>query len=430
MAAVLAGFALVAGVLSGLGPALQAVRVDVHAWRTGQNVATRHSRVGDALLVAQVALALVLAIGAGLFVQSVRQVKSGLGYDVDRVLVATLDLERAGIRRQAEQQALFTAILERVQRAPGVEAASLTTSSPLGSGQFSVVLPDDPAAADGRETLPKHVSDVSADYFRTMGTRILQGRPFTASDAQTEPEGVIISANLAAEMWPGEDVTGRCKAVYDGQPCTVIVGVSESRRISSLTKAGGETFSPLKPTSDTLPQALLVRPRGPVRDAIPVIKAAIRSVSPRLPIADVQALEDLANVRARSWRLGAAIFGLFGIAALLLAAVGLYAALAFAIRQRTAEIGVRMSLGAVPRDIAMLVIRRGVLLIGAGWITGMLAAVAAGGFIRGLLFGVAPSDASTFVVASLVLTAAGFAGCVVPALRATRVDPVVALRVD
>jgi ABC-type antimicrobial peptide transport system permease subunit len=214
-------------------------------------------------------------------------------------------------------------------------------------------------------------------------------------------------------------------------PCATVVGISQPRRFGSLTRRQGELFKPLaQRPSDAPPQAIFVRAAGEARDIVPAVAATVRRVVPLLPFADVRPLADFVDVKARSWRLGAALFGLFGGLAVVLAAVGLYASLAFAVRQRTPEIGVRIALGANPASVARLVLGQGVKLVAFGWLIGTTAALVVGNGIRSLLFGVQPGDPPTFILASLVIVLAGLAGSALPALRAARVDPVVALRTE
>jgi len=311
---------------------------------------------------------------------------------------------------------------------PGIEAASLSSAAPLGSGQYSIVMP----SARGTESgaLMRTVASISPDYFRTMGTRIVAGRPFTAMDGPGAPRVAIVDSALAAEMWPRESVVGRCKSMAPERPCAEIVGISEPRRIGSLTDRGGEIFYPLAQTETAVPQAVLARPAGRARDAIPAITAAIRRVSPDLPFVNVRALEDLADAKARSWRLGTMLFGLFGAVAIVLAVVGLYASLAFAIRQRTAEIGVRMALGATPGAVARMTLWQGAWMVGLGWAIGLAGSALFAASINRVLFGVGLFDPFTFVVASAAILAAGAAGCLLPAMRAARIDPIAALRVE
>jgi predicted permease len=424
----LAAFAVGSALVGGVIPALQATRLHAGLLRIGHSLGHDRARGRHALVVTQVALALVLVTGASLFAGSVRHAKRGLGYDLDRIIVVTPDFERAGVRRQAEQRRLFNEMLEKIRAFPGIEAASLSSAGPLGSGRFSTVMPSRPGA-DPRQLM---IATVSPDYFRTFGTRIVAGRPFTIADGPGAPQAAIVDTTVAQDMWPGESVVGECKQIAPVPvgPCTLIVGLSEPRRINSLTRQSGEIFYPLAQHTTRVPQAILIRPVGPVRDAVPGIVAAIRGVFPGVPLANVRRLEDLADVMARSWRLGTLLFGLFGAVAVVLTSVGLCASLAFTVRQRTAEIGVRMALGATRGDVARMTLRQGARLIGLGWALGLVGSFFFARWIESLLFGVTPTDPLTLVLASVSICGAGAAGCLLPVLRASRIDPVVALRTD
>jgi putative ABC transport system permease protein len=331
------------------------------------------------------------------------------------------------VREPAEIRRTFDDILQRVRTLRGVEAASLTQAAPYGSGQFiTVIAMPVNAPKDSRMQQSEYVSP---EYFETVGTRMREGRPFGPEDRFGAPEVMIVDADLARELWPGERVVGRCKSLPPSAPCATVVGISEPRRFEALIKPQGEVFKPLAQWPSYLPQAILVR-SGDLRSTAPAVAAVIRSVVPSLAFADVRPMADLVDGRARSWRVGAMLFSLFGGLAVVLGAVGLYASLAFAVRRRTAEIGVRMALGASPAAAARLVLGQGVKLVAIGWCIGTVAALVVADGVRGLLFGVQPTDPTTFVVASLVTVIAGLAGSALPALVAARLNPVVALRSD
>ncbi|MDQ3069739.1 MAG: ABC transporter permease [Acidobacteriota bacterium] len=426
----LAAFTLGAGVVAGTVSALQAVRAQVGGlWRVGHDVGGARAPWRSALIVSQVALALVLVASAGLFARSLVLVKSDLGYDLERVVIAPLDLEQAGVWQAPEIQRAFDEILVRVRALPGVEAASLTARTPNTTGQTITVMPK--AVDAPKNSLAQMAHDISSDYFRTLGTRIVDGRPFTPEDGLGAPAVMIVDANLARELWPGEAVVGRCKSLNPSNsswPCATVVGISQPRRFGSVTKRDGEVFRPLTQRPGSLPQAVLVRATVDADDIVPAVAAVIRSVVPSLAFADVRPFADLVDEGARSWRLGATLFGLFGGLAVALAALGLYASLALAVRQRTPEIGVRMALGADPGSVARLVLGQGIRLVAFGWLMGTAVAMVAADWIRSLLFGVQPNDPLTFTLASLVIVLAGLAGAGLPALRAAKLDPVKALR--
>jgi putative ABC transport system permease protein len=418
-------FGISAGVLAGLMPAVQGTRMALTGgWRAHHAVAHARARSRSALVITQMAFALILVSCAGQFAASVSYAKSGLGYDLDRVLVATLDLETAGVRRQAEKRRIFEGIPDLLRTLAGIESSALTSSGPLGSGRFEMVMP----SASGASALPRTINYVSADYFRTAGTRVVEGRPFDASDGVASARVAIMDSALARDMWPGEAVTGRCKPMGPNQPCVTIVGLSESRRIGSLTRPSGEIFYPLPQNPSAVPQVILVRLSRTANDLIPAVTTAIRQVVPEASVVSVTRLEDLANASARSWRLGAALFGVFGVVAVGLAAVGLYTLLAFAIRQRTAEIGVRVALGATAAGVVRMTLGQSARLMVAGLLLGLAGSAILATSIRSLLFGVEPINPLTLTLASAVVVVAGLAGSVAPAIRAARIDPVAALR--
>lgn len=425
--AMFAVFACVAGAIGCVLPAVQASGANVGLVRAGAASAQSRALLRRSLLVVQVAFALVLAVCAGLFQRSVNNVKRAPGYETDRVLVATMDLRRAGIGRQADVRDRFDALLRRTASSTHVRIAGLTSTSPLGTGRFISVMPAPAGAPAARGS--RVVNYVSPSYFSTVGTRIVSGRAFDDGDTAGSEPVAIVDAGLAEAMWPGEAVAGRCLNLAPSA-CTKIVGVSESRRMNQLTTPSFEMFYPLAQAKGTegVPQALLIRPNASPREALAAVALELRAALPDGPPVDLKPLEDLVDTQAAAWRVGARMFGLFGTSAILLAACGIYGALSLTTRQRTPEIGVRMALGARPLGIIAIVMRQAAVSIGLGWAAGVMVALAAGGVIRSLLYEVTPLDGWSFAVASVALIGAGIAGSIIPAWRALRVDPVVALR--
>ena len=430
--AVLAVLALTAGVLSGTIPALQASRaMMVDHLRTGRAVAPGRSRFRTMLLIAQVALALVLVVGAGLFVRSVQNFRRDFAYDLDHVVTAAIDFRRSTSAQPQQIQRVFERLLSRVRALPQVESAALSSGSILGSGG---------AARVGfirrftSETSPDghRLTEVTREYFRTLGLRLTQGRPFNNADLASGRPVIILNEALAARLFPGENPVGQC--VLCPIECAEVIGVAEPFRasVNPRSQVDSEVFLPLMEGvhSGGIPQILLVRTRARAADDVSAIAAALQGASPDLPYVSVRPLSDLADVQARSWRLGATVFSLFGALAVMLAAIGIYGALAFSIRQRTVEIGVRMALGALRSDVAGMVLRHGALVVVCGCALGAAGAFAASRFVGSLLFNVSPGDPGTFVIAAGVLTLAALAGCIIPAARASRIDPAVALRYE
>lgn len=432
----LAIFSVLAALISGIVPAAQAARADIASRLRTTNAAHERGRFRTVLLVIQVALALVLIVGAGLFVRSVGNFRSNLAYDLDRVIVASVDLGRAGFRDVREIRARYDRLLDSVRQLPEVQAAAYTTNLPAGTrgGTVTLIAPDLNHPAGCCHALVT----VTPDYFETLGIRILRGRSFTDADARRKgPGAVILDEGLAKQFFPNPaDAVGRCLFVaFSTNTCREVVGISESARRGSLRggQLDSEFFLPFGQSSDgddAAPRVLLARPRTASAAAMASIATAIRNTAVDLPYVRIEALQDLADEEAKSWRLGATIFGLFGMLAVVLSGVGIYAALAFSMRQRTGEIGVRMALGADAWDIARIVAVHALIVVAAGWALGGALTAGLTRYVRSLLFDVAPGDATTFITASLLVAAAALGGCIVPAIRASRIDPAVALRTD
>ncbi|HKG91539.1 MAG TPA: ABC transporter permease [Gemmatimonadaceae bacterium] len=430
---------LLAGLATGLVPALQASRPElVAALRQGARGSTaQHGRTRIALLVLQSALCVVLLVGTGLFVRSLRNVSAlRLGIDTDRVLVARMNLASVGYKPPAVD-ALYRRMEERVRTMPGVAAAAVGVSLPFSSS-YAVDL-----RVPGLDSLPSladggpYINGVTPGWFATMGTRILRGRGFTDADDQPgAPRVVVVNESIARLYWPGQDALGKCMRIgSDTAPCSEVVGVAENaRRQRIVEREVVQYYVPLSQAAASFltSRVLFVRPaagRDP-GSLVAALQREMQGAAPNLPYADVVPLRSLLDGEMRPWRLGSAMFGAFGLLALVLAAVGLYGVIAYGVSQRTHEMGVRVALGAQRGDVLRLVVGQGlrVTLVGVG--IGVAAALALGPLAASLLFDVKPTDPAIFggVVATLFVVAA--LASYVPARRATKVDPMVALRTD
>ena len=425
----LAALTLLAGVASGVGPAIGVAR---NAQSRPMQATAAPERPGGGrrggLVAAQFALAVVLVVGAGLFVGTVRHLTRAPGFDPDRVIVATVDLVRAGYSAD-RIRGVFEEFLRRLEKAPRAVSAAVSLAPLLGSGSSTRAFPIRAAGGAERTVVPIF-NAVSPDYFATVGTRILRGRRFAAADAGGRAV-VVINEGLAERLWPDAKALGRCVAL-GGLPCVEVVGVSEDRRHVSVTGVHHEVFVPWSQTAryvagPTAP-TLLVRSRGVAREAVGPVAAALRGADPGLPFLDVRLLADLVDGQTRSWRLGAVVFGLLGGFALALAAVGGFAVLALSVRSRTREIGIRMALGARRGNVLLAVFRGGMGVVGAGLLIGAAAAAAVYRLMDSLLVGVTPADPTSFAAAFLVVLAAGAAACLLPAFRAARMHPAEGVR--
>lgn len=367
---------LLVGVSSGLGPAVWISRVAGRSRPQGASLAAPSgAALRSAFVSGQFTLALVLVVGAGLFIGTVRHLSRTPGLDADRVVVATVDLARAGYRANRIHD-VFETFLQRLERVPQVATAGVSLAPLLESGGPTRAFPLRTARGVAPRRLPLF-NAVSQGYFRTVGTRILRGRAFVDDDAGGRPV-MVVNAGLAAQLWGEADALGRCLAV-GGQPCVEVVGISEDRRHVSVTGVHDEWFVPFSQASlyisDAAPQTLFVRARGTGRDAAGPVAAALRADASDLPYVDVRSLADLVDDQTRSWRLGATVFSLTGGFALVLAAVGSFAALALSVRSRTRELGVRMALGASRGDILTAVSRSSSTLVNASCTRGAIATV-------------------------------------------------------
>lgn len=427
-----------AGLLAALFPALQGSRLSLTgALRTGAGEGGgRRSRSRTTLLTVQTALSVVLLVGTGLFVRSLVAVQqTRLGMDVQQVLVGRMALRSQGME-PADVDLTFAEAAERVARLPGVAHTAVAAGLPLNSSystRFSV--PD----RDSLPTLPDggpYLNAVSADYLAAVGTRVLRGRGLATEDfGAGAPRVVVINEQMARLYWPGEDPIGACAKIGgDSLPCTTVVGVMENARRQSIVE--GASLQYLVPLTYGMPfmrdRVLFVRTLpGADQDAMAsAVQSTMQALAPDLPYADVFRMADLLDDEVRPWRLGATMFGAFGLLALVLAAVGTYGVISYGVAQRTRELGVRIALGAVRRDVLWLVVRQGVLLAAAGATAGAMLAYAGGPLVGGLLYETSPRDPLVYAGVVVLLLATAAAASLIPAWRAARVDPSVALRTE
>jgi predicted permease len=423
--------AIVVGLLTGLAPVLQAGRANLTAdLKAGAREGSYHrSRARIGLLLLQGALSVVLLVGAGLFVRSLRNVRDiRLGYDVDPVLL--IDLRMRGVKLDSvETIALRQRLLQAAKTIPGVENASLSSSVPFWS-TWSVGL-----YVAGIDTVGRlgqfDLNAVSPEYFATLGTRILRGRGIGDQDLEHAPRAMVVSQAMGKALWPGKDPVGQCIRVNaDTMPCTYVVGVAENIKAQSLSADSGYYY--YLPAAQFSPQSggLFVRTRGASTKVREAVRRRLQREMPGASYVVATPFGDIIGSQTRSWELGATMFVAFGALALALAAIGLYSVVAYNVAQRTHELGVRVALGAQGRDVVRLVVTDGLRLAGMGVAIGAVIAFAASKWVKPLLFNVSPTDPTVFTLVVVTLVAVAMAASWVPARRASRVDPNVALRAD
>ncbi|MEP6473131.1 MAG: ABC transporter permease [Gemmatimonadota bacterium] len=423
---------LLAGLLAGALPAWRAARGNLNAMiKDGAPAAAgSRSRLRTSLVVAQVAISVLLVAGTGLFVRSLRNALSlDLGMDVKRVVTLNVDLGAAGFA-PADIPRAFDAMRNAVLHAPGVEQAALSVGSPFSwSFANGIKVP-------GRDSLPRpkqggpYTQSVTANYFATMGQQVLRGRGLEQSDRKGSARVAVISQGLATLYWPDADPLGRCVMLAQSPDCTTIVGiVKDGRRNQIIEPPAAMIFVPLAQVEGPITQlTLFARGRDGVQNLAATLRPIAQAAYPNLPFVRVRAMSDQISSQYDTWRLGATLFGAFGVLGLLLAAIGVYGALAYRVRGRTRELGIRLALGAESRKLAAMVMGEGMRLTAVGIGIGVVIALAAGRALQALLYGVSVRDPIVLLTtAGVLLTAALLAGWL-PARRATRVDPMVALR--
>jgi predicted permease len=422
--------AVAVGLITGLAPILQAGRADLTAdLKAGAREGTVHrSKARVALLVFQGALSVVLLVGAGLFVRSLRNVNDvRLGYDVDPVLLVNLNM-----RGENLDSAATIGLLQRLEQSartmPGVEHVSRQVAVPFWS-QWSVGL-----YVQGIDTVGKlgqfNLNAVSPDYFATLGTRILRGRGFTDRDTPNAPRAMVVSESMGKVLWPSKDPIGQCiRVTADTVPCTYVVGIAEDIKQQSLAADTGSYYYYL-PSPQFNPQngGLFVRVHGKSERFSDALRRRLQHEMPGASYVTITPLSEIIGGQTRSWHLGATMFVAFGVLALALAAIGLYSVIAYSVAQRTHELGVRVAVGAQSGDLVRLVVLEGLRLAAIGVVLGIGVAWVAARWLKPLLFEESPRDPLVFVTVTLLLVGTAIAASWIPARRASRVDPMVALR--
>jgi putative ABC transport system permease protein len=428
-----------AGLLASVGPAVAAGRFDVSDdLASGSRAHTEvRSRLRAALTVAQAALCVVLLVGAGLFVRSVGEIRGvDLGFDADRLLTADLEFTTAQPDPLVATEA-YSAGMRAIGALPGV-ASVAATASPFGTAMTlrGVRIPGVDSLPQGAAAIP-----VGTGYFETVGVAIVDGRPIDRRDVAGADPVTVVSETMAAMVWPNDRAVGQCLIVGTArETCTTVVGVAEHAARGGLRDPPHMAYYlSMDQVSEIVPQVpqwavpigIYVRPSDNApEDLEGEIARALRSISPEVLWARVIPMDDTLRRQARSWTLGATMFTVFGLLALLVAAVGLYSVLAFDVAQRTREIGIRTALGARKARLLRSVVSQGALLGVIGVALGLGVAYIAAPYIQDLLFEVPPRDVTVFAGVAIVLLGVSIAASLVPALRATRVDPVTALKAD
>ena len=375
------------------------------------------------------AISLVLLIGAGLFLQSLGNAhRIDLGFDSANLLLLSLDVSLNGYDEPRGRQ-LYEQLLERANALPGVRSASLATEVPLGLGRTRRGIWIEGYEARSGEDMGVDTNTVGPDYFRTMGIRLVRGRDFTASDAAGRPGVVVVNEAFARRYWPDQDPIGRHVRLGDasGAPAQVVGVVQDGKYVTLGEDPKPFFYVPFLQRYES-GATLHVRTAGDPRGLAEAMRREVRALDPSLPVFDEKTMTDHLGVSLLPARLAASVLGLFGVVALMLAAVGIYGVMDQAVRQRTRELGVRVALGARPADLLSMVLGQSMRVAVAGLAIGLLAALGLSRLVASLLYGIGATDPATFVAIPALLAAVAMLASYVPARWAMKVDPMVALR--
>jgi putative ABC transport system permease protein len=422
------------GLIFGIMPAIKASGTDINeVLKTGGRggaLGWTHNRLRGLLVISEIALALVALVGSGLFLRSMQNAQQfNPGFESQNLLQMNFDL--GALRYDADHgQQFFRDAVERAKTVPGVVSASVSSNGVFGGGLAGTIF------REGEQTDPNNrgtlvnFDDVTPGHFETMRIPLISGRDFTDFDREKTTRVAVINEAMAKAIWPGQDALGKRFAIVQEPELLQVIGVVGTTVIGQI----GEDPQPVA----YLPMrqqyspfgALVVRTNSNPEPLIGAVRAQVQPIDKNLAFTNAQTVQQILGQGLWAARMGAALLGLFGALALILASIGIYGVLAYSVAQRTSEIGLRMALGAQPRQVLALVLRQGMLLALIGATVGILVAFPVARMAAGLLYGVSATDPLTYIAITLLLLFVALLACYLPARRATRIDPLIALRVE
>ena len=432
---------IVTGIIFGLVPALQSANIDLNdALKQSSTRMTSTGRLRSTMIVFEVALSLVLLVGAGLLIQTLFQLfRQYAVLEPEKVLTMRTILPREKYKEPQQRSNFYKQVLQRVENLPGVESAGYSTSVPLSwKGGTSGFYPEGITSPIAGMAYDANHRQVTANYLKTMNVPLRQGRYFDERDNDKSMPIVIINETMARQYWPGENALGRRLKIGDpnepGKQWKQIVGiVADIRQMGLDEPVKAEMYLPYEQITDWpgfVPRDLAIRTSGDTTNLVSSVRQAIREVDPDQPVSNIATMAELLGEEAAQRRMGMIMLVAFAALALLLASLGIYGVLAYFVTQHTNEIGLRLALGATPRNIRFLVLKKGMGLTLVGVTIGLAASFALTRLMSSLLFGVKAADPLTFIAVPLVLGTVALLACAIPARRATKVDPMVALRYE
>jgi predicted permease len=381
------------------------------------------------LVVAQVALSLVALIAAALFLRELRTAQRvDTGFVTRGVLVMNFNLLREGYTED-RGRVFYDQVVERAAALPGARGAAIAQVPPLAGGFMRTVFPE---GADTTTTgrILVQVNSVGNGYFQAIGIPLVRGRDFSRADDMATPRVVIVNETMAQQFWKGEEPLGKRFKFFGDADYTTVIGVAKDSKYNGIAE-DPQNFIYQPISQNYTPQATLhVRTAGDAAALANAVRGAVREIDPAMTLFNVRTLEEQVSNSLQPLRMNVVMLAVFGTLALLLASIGLYGVASYAVTQRTREIGVRMALGAQPSSVLRLVLGHGMVLVGIGVVIGLIAAYAAAGLMRSILVVGNPHDPATFAVTAAALSAVALLASYIPARRATRIDPLIALRTD
>jgi predicted permease len=436
--------ALVCSLVFGLAPALRVARTSVsQTLREGGrgSAGSRHDWLRSALISAEVALSVLLLIGAGLLIRSalaLQEVRPG--FNPQGVISARLSLPPKEYVEPERILVTMNRIAEEVAHSPGVRSAAIATPIPMGRGVTSNGLLAEGKSMTAEDLVQSILNIVTPEYFRTMEISIVRGRGFLPSDRKGAQRVMIVNEQLAAALYPGQDPIGKkvecCESLPDGSPAyKIIIGVVGNLHSFGLAdKVEPEFYLPAAQVPDVAWNwiqrtfYLVARSNGAPEALVPSIRKAVASIDPNVPVYQVSTMEERMAGSLATARFNTLLLTLLGVIGLILSVVGIYGVIAYFVTQRTAEIGVRMALGATPRNVILLVLRQAAIPVGLGVLVGLVASVLATRVLSAYLVGVEPTDPLTLATVVAILAGAALLASLLPARRAASVPPTQALQ--